>query len=256
MRIILILAVFLGVVGCRTNDNQSGTKDVESIAGMKAHPRLEGSFLVVCNYHRVTDQPEVRTAQQIRENEVCLEGEGGANSMCSYEGNSASDGVFTIIFENKLYSKNVDGYDSPKIFCRKGLANLYDGDDLYGFNFEKKAFFSSNSIDDNAQVKMDGSHQMIMIYDMDDIYIYDPEVNASSWSSTNSVEDNAKFFSYRVQNRALLIYDGDDYHAYCNGRWNSSNSPNDNDPSIKVKMSGDLLFSGSFSLNTKTCEIQ
>lgn len=251
LRLAIITVSFLMTIGCRTEN--SSTKDVEDIGSMRAIPNQPGQFSVVCRYHDFDDEPEIRSAEEIRNNQVCQDGSGGVNNGCNYNGSTGSSGVFTVITGEQLYSQRVDGYDDAKLFCRRDLAALYDGDDLYTFNFQTRQFSRENSVDDSANIIMAGTNKIVMAYDQDNIYVFDPD-NQSSWNRYNSVEDNAAIFSFRLFDRALLVYDGDNYHSYCKGNWDRNNSVADNDQSIQISIAGNLLFSGGYSINADTCQ--
>src|SRR2546430_213442 len=95
-----VLATGLSLGGCRPrqeSDQGSRAKDVEDIVSMDI---IAGTttFRVVCTYHKPTDLPEIVTADQIRNNQVCKGGTEGGGIVI---GANIENDVFTVILNNK-----------------------------------------------------------------------------------------------------------------------------------------------------------
>jgi len=263
IRSVISLSLCMSVTACNTSGrpgtSSSRMKAVEDIHSMAIDPSDTTKFRVTCRYHTPMDPPEIRTAQQIRDNQVCMgQGTGGA---CSYTGRTGDSGSFRVISSGRVYSARVNGFDDARFVCGPRASALYDGDNLWHFNAASNKFDSTIQPDDNVTDSvMKGSNELVIFFDRDNLFALNTTDNSMDWDSSIVVKDNPSIFHLEVLRGGAMIYDGDNLITYCGGNWSRDGGPRDNDTNFRIQTQQNLLIgdgsNGTWSLNVDTCELR
>jgi hypothetical protein len=260
----LVSIVSLMLIACGNGNNptdnggSSRLTAVEDVYSMTLDPQNSNLFRVTCKYHTPQDQPELRSANEIRSNQVCLGS--GMTGACSYKRRPGGDGEFRVFADGQLYTQTVHGFDFARFACTERASVLYDGDDLWIFDAVTRTFQQDFSVEDNAtNTTMRSTESIVAFYDRDDLFALDLTKAALKWERYMLVKDGASLFRMEVLHAMIVSYDGDDTQYYCAGKWDRDMGPQDNDTSLTITAQYDKLFvwasNGTWMLDPTTCKL-
>lgn len=256
LAVLTILTCSFTFFGCKSrtdesSNNGSSAKSVEDIKSMQSVPGTD-KFVVVCNYHAAGDQPEIVTANDIRNNNVCRAGAvgpGGIAGACSY-----ANGVFSVMHNNQVYQTSVQNYPQYTIACGAAGSAMYDGNSLHVF---------SNALLSFQTVAVDQGVPRSDLFVVNATIFFVGSKNLVSYEIKTAARRNQDITLYPnfkplrdVTPRTLMVYDGDRVYSFCNGAWKVWNAAN-GQPFHQVSWRGEKRFitilDHEFTIDPDTC---